>query len=141
MRTHFILLIHVRFEIERIFTSLSVTVSSTTKITFKCCGPESIETHRMAKDALLEDRSAVFKIFEESLSDVQRQLLLRNPDLLNPELIGQLYRASLERLPTRVTEPPFSEGDDSIGELRELREIATKRSRKMVNSWMTFRCK
>lgn len=92
----------------------------------------------MSAEVLTEERSDIFKLFEASLSEDQRRLLLRHPDILNPELIGQLYQASLERLPAEITDPTIPLHDNAN---EDFERLTTKKPRKMVNSWMTFRCK
>lgn len=85
-----------------------------------------------------DERSAMFKIFEESLSGDQRHFLLRYPELLNPELVALLYRASLERL---TVENGDLTASLSTLPTSDLGRSTTSKRRKMVNSWMTFRCK
>lgn len=85
-----------------------------------------------------QDKTAIFKLFEASLSDDQRQILLKHPDLLSPELISQLYQASLERISAYRIEPISSCKDTAVDDEEE---ATPKRPRKMVNSWMAFRCK
>lgn len=92
----------------------------------------------MAEKDLTEDKAAVFKVFEASLSDDQRQLLLRYPDILSPDLISQLYQASLERLPIEDSDSMMS---PDCFRLEGSRECVAKKPRKKVNSWMAFRCK
>lgn len=84
----------------------------------------------MPEETPSQDKIAIFKLFEASLSHSQRQILFKHPDLLSPELIGQLYQASLERVSAHHVELDFP-----------CDEVTPRKPRKMVNSWMAFRCK
>lgn len=93
---------------------------------------------KMPEQTSSQDKAAIFKIFEASLSSEQRQILLKHPDLLSPELVNQLYQASLERISAQHIEPGFTCRDMGIDDDGE---VTPKKPRKMVNSWMAFRCK
>lgn len=92
----------------------------------------------MSEQEKSKDKAEIFKLFEISLSNDQRHILLKHPDILSPELISQLYQASLERMSAQHIGPTFPRENVAIDDGGE---ATSKKPRKMVNSWMAFRCR
>jgi len=68
----------------------------------------------------------------------QRHFLIQNPDLLSPDVVGSLYQASLDRVTTGKVSTRNATATSSINKQTG---NSPKKPRKVVNSWMAFRCK
>lgn len=84
------------------------------------------------------NKIVLFARFERSLSNFQRQFLLQNPDLISPDVVGALFRTSLDGTP-HERKKTLDSVDPPVTKIHS--QHATKKARKVVNSWMAFRCK
>ena len=91
----------------------------------------------MDEKIISRDKHVLFGHFENTLSSQQRHFLLQNPDLLHPDLVGALYQASLSRLSQDQLD--VTDRTEGLGRSRPL-QSSEKKPRKVVNSWMAFRC-
>jgi len=92
----------------------------------------------MSANSHLGDKLASFNKFEASLSQDQRHFLLQHPNLLSPDMVGALYQASLDK----VSHEAVSTINTSVTSSMDKRiQSSPRKPRKVVNSWMAFRCK
>lgn len=92
----------------------------------------------MSANGYLKDKLVIFKQFESTLSDEQRHLLLQNPDLLSPDVVSAFYQASLDNVAQERTSATKA---SAISSTKRHVQSPMKKPRKVVNSWMAFRCK
>ena len=84
-----------------------------------------------------QQKFAAFEQFEASLMPAQRHLLQQHPDLLSPDLINHFVGNCVQQ--ARDKEGIISNQDSKPTKATTLSSPKRKQSRKVVNSFMTFR--